>query len=83
MNWVLVVLSFLWPVVQPAVQQSVQHVQLRVQQRMQQAQQPSNQPVYHNGQWWKFENGKWWVWVNQQQREELAWQHQRDNLNIR
>lgn len=82
MNWVLVVLSFLWPVVQPAVQQGVQNVQVRVQQRMQQAQ-PSNQPVYHNGQWWKFEGGQWWVWVNQQQREELAWQQQRNSSNIR
>jgi hypothetical protein len=82
MNWVFVVLSFLWPVVQPAVQQGVQNVQVRVQQRMQQAQQPSNQPVYHNGQWWKFEGGQWWVWVNQQQREELAWLQQR-NLSIR
>lgn len=81
MSWVLVVLSFLWPVVQPTVQQGVQHVQQRVQQRMQQAQ-PANQPVYHNGQWWKFDGGQWWVWVNQQQREELAWQQQR-NSSIR
>jgi hypothetical protein len=69
MNWVLVVLSFLWPVVQPAVQQSVQSVQVRVQQRMQQAQQkPAStaeqvpQYYFDGREWYCHCNGQWYVW---------------------
>lgn len=69
MNWIFIVLSFVWPVVQPTVQQGVQNIQQRVQQRMQQAQQQppkAAEPVpqyYFDGQnlychW----NGQWWIW---------------------
>ena len=82
MAWWMVLISFVWPVVQPAVQQSVQRLQQRVQQTH--LAQPASQPVYHNGQWWKFEGGQWWIWVNQQQpREHIACQQQRSSLSIR
>ena len=82
MTWWMILLSFVWPVVQPTVQQGVQRLQQRVQQT--QLAQPTNQPVYHNGQWWKYENGQWWIWVNQQQpREQIACQQQQPSLSIR
>jgi len=69
MNWIFIVLSFVWPVLQPAVQQGVQTVQQRVQQRMQQAQQKptsiaeSAPQYYFDGRDWYCRcNGQWYVW---------------------
>lgn len=57
MNWVLIVLSFFWPMVQPAVQQGMQRMQAQYQQ--------TTSPVYrHDGQrWWKYERGQWYYEV--------------------
>lgn len=68
MNWIMIVLSLVWPVVQPAVQQGVQNVQQRVQQKMQQAQKPANTVesaprYYFDGKdWYCHCNGQWYVW---------------------
>lgn len=64
MNWVLIVLSLVWPMVQPVMQQSVQRMQARYQQ-------PA-QPVYrHDGQrWWKYEGGQWYYEVTNDNRND-------------
>jgi hypothetical protein len=57
MNWVFIVLSLFWPIVQPVVEQGVQRMQAQYQQ--------TSQPVYrHDGQrWWKYERGQWYYEV--------------------
>jgi hypothetical protein len=72
MTWWMLVLSFVWPVVQPAVQQTVQNVQQRVQQRMQPAPQQSSPaapgPQYYSDgkNWYCYYQGQWWVWRQNQ-----------------
>jgi len=65
MNWVFILLSVFWPVVQPAVQQGVQRVQQRMQHTLQQPSKTVEQvpQYYSDGQnlychW----NGQWWIW---------------------
>lgn len=70
MNWLFIVLSLLWPVVQPSVQQQVQQVQQRMQQRMPQAQplQPPTAAEQVPQYWFDGQNlycywrGQWWIW---------------------
>ena len=60
MNWVVMLLmSFLMPVVQPALQNGVQKMSAKIQQV---SSQPQPYITYHEGRWWKLENGQWYVW---------------------